>query len=87
MVSAQSTIAALAVLFVLGGIVFFFITRGQVNDALVQLSGARDADPLAEAIASATTVGELRSCPNAPRLVELVRAKAVRTVGGIGHWR
>ncbi len=48
-------------MFVLGGIVFFFITRGQVNTALSSLSDASESAPLREAVAGATTVGELRS--------------------------
>lgn len=59
--SAQSTIAVLSVLFVIGGVVFFFITQAQADKALVQLSGAGDAEPLAETIAGASTVGELRA--------------------------
>ncbi|RYZ07355.1 MAG: zinc ribbon domain-containing protein [Myxococcales bacterium] len=61
MSSAQGTIGALAILFVIGGAVFYFITRGQVDDALQQLAGVGDAQPLNEAVGSATTVGELRS--------------------------
>jgi hypothetical protein len=59
--NAQSTIGGLSILFVLGGIVFFFITRSQVDAALVSLSSASESAPLAEAVAGATTVGELRS--------------------------
>lgn len=59
--NAQSTIGGLSILFVLGGIVFFFITRGQVNTALSSLSDASESAPLREAVAGATTVGELRS--------------------------
>jgi uncharacterized membrane protein len=61
MQSAQGTIGALAVLFVIGGVVFFFITRSQVDDALVQLASASDVQPLNEMVGDATTVGELRA--------------------------
>lgn len=59
--SARSTIGLLSVLFVLGGVVFFFITKGQAEDALTQLGHARDSDLLAKQIAGANTVGELRA--------------------------
>lgn len=59
--SAQSTIAVLSVLFVLGGAVLFFIAQSQADKALAQLGGAGDSEPLVEAIAGATTVGELRA--------------------------
>jgi uncharacterized membrane protein len=61
MLSAQGTIGALAVLFVIGGVVFFFITRSQVDAALVQLASVSDVQPLNEVVGSATTVGELRA--------------------------
>lgn len=58
--SAQTTIAVLSGLFVVSGILFFFITRGQADDALTQLAGLNDSETLVEAVAGATTVGELR---------------------------
>jgi hypothetical protein len=59
--NAQSTIGVLSVLFVLGGALFFFITKGQADDALAKLAGASDTAPLAETVAGASTVGELRA--------------------------
>src|SRR4051794_16139524 len=57
---AQKTIGALSVLFVLGGVVFFFITRSNGEKALEQLAGAEASAPLAQTIAGAETVGALR---------------------------
>lgn len=59
--SAQSTIGILSILFVLGGVVLFFVTKGKVDDALSKLSTASDAAPLVETVAGAATVGELRA--------------------------
>ena len=58
---AQSTIRALSVLFLLGGVVFFFITKLQTDEALAKLAGASEAAPLENPVAGAATVGELRA--------------------------
>jgi hypothetical protein len=57
--NARTTIVVLSVLFVLGGIVMFFITRSQADDALQNLAGADDSALLQTPVAGATTVGEL----------------------------
>jgi hypothetical protein len=59
--SARSTIGLLSVLFTLGGVVFFFITKAQAEQALNKLGHARDSDLLAQQIAGMNTVGELRA--------------------------
>jgi hypothetical protein len=59
--SARTVIVALSVLFVLGGVVMYFITRSQADDALGKLSGASDSALLREPIAGASTVGELKA--------------------------
>jgi hypothetical protein len=59
--SAQNTIGWLSILFVFGGVVFFFLTRSKGQEALRQLGDADPATPLAHAVAGATTVGELRN--------------------------
>jgi hypothetical protein len=59
--STQKTIGGLAILFVLGGVVFFFVTRSQVETALGELGGAADTQPLVHAVGAANTVGELRA--------------------------
>jgi hypothetical protein len=58
--SAQSTIGGLSVLFTLGGVVIFFVTKNKSDDALAKLTGADDAEVLEQSVAGATTVGELR---------------------------
>jgi len=58
--SAQSTIGGLSVLFALGGVAFFFITKSNNGDALAKLTGVGDGELLAQAVAGASTVGELR---------------------------
>lgn len=57
---ARSTIAVLAVLFLFGGVVFFFVTRSQSEVALQNLAGASDSDLLAQPIPGAVTVGQAR---------------------------
>jgi hypothetical protein len=59
--SAQKTIGALAVLFIIGGVVFFFITRGQVNETLTILGDRSDSEVLLEPTLGAATVGELEA--------------------------
>lgn len=59
--NAQTTIGALSILFTLGGVVFFFITKSRADDALSRLSEAGATEPLAEMVEGATTVGELRT--------------------------
>jgi hypothetical protein len=87
MTSAQSTIGVLAILFVLGGIVFFFIARDQASDALVRLAGAGDAEPLVETIAGATTVGELRSAlTSEPYQVLGLNLFLAAVMGGLWYW-
>lgn len=58
---AQTTIAALAVLFVIGGVIFFFITRGQLDEARAMLSDRSDSEMLLEPTLGAATVGELKA--------------------------
>ena len=57
--SAQKTIAALAVLFVIGGVILFFITREQVDATLAVLSDRSDSEILLEPALGAATVGDL----------------------------
>lgn len=59
--SARTTIGVLSILFFFGGVVMFFVARYQADDALVQLGSAADSAPLAQEVAGASTVGELRS--------------------------
>jgi hypothetical protein len=59
--SARSTIGLLSVLFTLGAIVFFFLTKTQAEQALTQLGQAGDAEFLAQPVSGMTTVGELRA--------------------------
>jgi len=59
--NTQKTIGALSILFVIGGVVFFFITRSQGETALAELAGVNDSEPLLHAVAGASTVGELRA--------------------------
>ena len=59
--SARSVIVALSVLFVLGGVVMYFVTRSQADDAIGKLSGTSDTALLREPIAGASTVGELKA--------------------------
>jgi hypothetical protein len=57
----QQAIGMLSILFVLGGVVFFFVTRSQVEDALQKLSAASASAPINHIVQGATTVGELRA--------------------------
>jgi hypothetical protein len=87
MLSAQGTIGALAILFVIGGVVFFFITRSQVDTALVQLASASDAQPLNEAVGSASTVGELRAVlANQPYQVLGLNLFLAAVMAGLWMW-
>jgi hypothetical protein len=59
--SAEKTIGAVAVLFLLGGVVFFFMTSASTHKALEEFAGLEASEPLARTVEGATTVGELRS--------------------------
>jgi hypothetical protein len=58
---ATKTIGAVAVLFVIGAVIFFFMTFAQAHKALEEFAGLEASAPLATTIGGATTVGELRS--------------------------
>ena len=58
--SASGTILALSVLFVLGGIVFYFISQNKADEALRSIATLDEAQQLATPVAGAQTVGELR---------------------------
>jgi hypothetical protein len=59
--SAEKTIGAVAILFLLGGVVFFFMTFASTHKALEEFAGLEASEPLARTVEGATTVGELRS--------------------------
>jgi hypothetical protein len=59
--SAQTTILVLSVLFLVSGVIFFFITRAQAEQAAAGLGSASDAALLQTPVEGATTAGELRS--------------------------
>jgi hypothetical protein len=58
--SASGTILALSVLFVIGGVVFYFLSESKVDEALRNIATLDDAQRLATPVAGAETVGELR---------------------------
>ncbi len=59
--SARTTMVVLAVMFLLGGVAFFFLAQSQAEKALVNLAAAADSELLLEETAGAKTVGELRA--------------------------
>jgi len=58
--SASSTILILSVLFVLGGIIFYFISQNKADEALRSIAMLDESQALATPVAGAETVGELR---------------------------
>lgn len=58
--NAGATIGILSMVFVVSGIVFFFVAQSQVDEALGKLGFAPDSAQLAEPVAGATTFGEAR---------------------------
>src|SRR5689334_5913510 len=58
---ARKTIGWLSFLFLLGAVVFFFITKSKVDATLAPLGAALDSEPLEQTVAGVTTVGELRN--------------------------
>jgi hypothetical protein len=59
--SASQTILVLAVLFVLGGVLYFFMAQSDAKEALRNIAEYDAAHPLDQPIAGATTIGELRA--------------------------
>ncbi len=66
--SARQTIMVLAVMFVLGGVVMFFIAQGQAEKALVNLRGLDEGMMFPELVqGQSMTVGKLREWSRASR--------------------
>lgn len=59
--SGNSAVGALSILFVLSGVVMYFIQRAQADKALADIASLSASQPLAEPLAGAATIGELRT--------------------------
>ena len=83
---ASATIAALAILFLVGGLVMFFVVRSQSNKALRHLEGRAAASSF-RLQEKTMTVEELRSAlKKAPRQILIVNWILALIMGGLFLW-